>query len=197
MNKQEFLAALRYALQGLPREDIEKTADYYSEMIDDRVEDGLSEEEAVAAVGSVDDIVRQTASEIPLPTLMQRKLRPKRSLAGWEIALLILGAPVWLPLLIAAGAVVLSVLIVLWAVVISLYAVALSLAVAGIGAVVAVFLPAGSGVSPLLGIGAGLLLAGLGILLFVAMISASKALVRGFKGAVLSAKTNMIRKGEN
>ena len=49
MGKQEFLAQLRKGLQGLPQEDIEERLTFYSEMIDDRMEEGLSEEEAVSA----------------------------------------------------------------------------------------------------------------------------------------------------
>ena len=56
MLKQEFLAQLRDALCGLPQRDIDERLTFYSEMIDDRMEEGLSEEEAVAAVGSVDEI---------------------------------------------------------------------------------------------------------------------------------------------
>lgn len=52
MTKQEFLLRIRNGLAALPKEDIEKSVEYYREMIDDRMEDGLSEEEAVAAIGS-------------------------------------------------------------------------------------------------------------------------------------------------
>ena len=45
MNKQEFLSALSDKLSVLSEEDKEKSIDYYSEMIDDRMEEGLSEEE--------------------------------------------------------------------------------------------------------------------------------------------------------
>ena len=47
MNKEEFLSELRTKLSGLPQEDIEERISFYSEMIDDRMEDGISEEEAV------------------------------------------------------------------------------------------------------------------------------------------------------
>ena len=43
MTKQEFLRELWNRLTELPQEDVEKSLDYYSEMIDDRVEDGLTE----------------------------------------------------------------------------------------------------------------------------------------------------------
>ena len=66
MNKPEFLEALEKRLSGLPLEDIEKSKEYYSEMIDDRVEEGLSEEEAVEALGDIESIVSEIFSTTPL-----------------------------------------------------------------------------------------------------------------------------------
>ena len=65
MKKQEFLRALWNKLSELPKEDIETSLDYYAEMIEDRMESGLSEEEAVAAVGSVEDAAKQNMAERP------------------------------------------------------------------------------------------------------------------------------------
>ena len=59
MDKHDFLMQLQNRLSGLPQEDIEERLNFYNEMIDDRIEDGLSEEEAIAAVGSLDEIVLQ------------------------------------------------------------------------------------------------------------------------------------------
>ena len=53
MRKEEFLTALRAGLTGLSPEGVEKLVEFCSEMIDDRMEDGLTEEEAVAAAGSL------------------------------------------------------------------------------------------------------------------------------------------------
>ena len=47
MKKQEFLDLLKNRLWALPERDIQQSLDYYKEMIDDRMEDGLSEEDAV------------------------------------------------------------------------------------------------------------------------------------------------------
>ena len=55
MTKREFLKALWSSLSQLPKEDVERTIDYYNEMIDERMENGMTEEEAVADVGSVED----------------------------------------------------------------------------------------------------------------------------------------------
>ena len=75
MTKVEFLAELRAALAGLPEADIEKSLDFYSEMIDDRVEDGLPEEEAVAALGSIEDIKTQILKDIPITKIIKEKVK--------------------------------------------------------------------------------------------------------------------------
>ena len=65
MNKMDFLSALEHRLVGLPREDLAERMAFYSEAIDDRLEDGLSEEEAVAQLGSADAIAAQIVGEGP------------------------------------------------------------------------------------------------------------------------------------
>lgn len=105
MNKQEFLAQLREGLSGLPQEDMEERLMFYSELLDDQMEEGLSEEEAVAAAGPVEEIVRQTISDTPLTKIVKERIRPKRRLHAGELVLLVLGAPIWLPLGFAAIAV--------------------------------------------------------------------------------------------
>lgn len=42
MLKEEFLAQLRGGLAGLPQEDLEERLAFYSELLDDRMEEGLS-----------------------------------------------------------------------------------------------------------------------------------------------------------
>ena len=73
MNKQEFLAGLQKGLSGLPQEDVEERLTFYGEMLDDRMEEGLSEEEAVAAAGSVEEIVGQVVADIPLARIAKEK----------------------------------------------------------------------------------------------------------------------------
>ena len=123
MNKQEFLTRLQKGLSGLPSEDREERVNFYSEMIDDRVEEGILEEDAVAEIGDVDTVISQIVADTPLTRLVKEKIKPKRKLRGWEIALLIIGSPMWLSLLCAMLAVGLSLYVSLWAVVVSLWAV--------------------------------------------------------------------------
>ena len=63
MSKQEFLALLREGLSGLPREDAEERLAFYGEMIDDLMEDGMTEEDAVARIGPVDSVVSLSSGE--------------------------------------------------------------------------------------------------------------------------------------
>lgn len=135
MNKQDFLAQLRKGLSGLPQDDIEERLTFYKEMIEDRMEEGSSEEEAVSAIGSVEDIVRQSIADIPLAKIAKERIRPKRHLKVWEVILLTLGSPIWLSLSVAAAVVILSLYISLWAVMISLWAVFGSLAICAVASI--------------------------------------------------------------
>lgn len=63
MTKHEFDRLLREKIAQLPQKDIDSFSQYVGEMIDDRIEDGLSEEEAVADIGSIDDIVKAILSD--------------------------------------------------------------------------------------------------------------------------------------
>ncbi|MBR6381751.1 MAG: DUF1700 domain-containing protein, partial [Lachnospiraceae bacterium] len=132
MNRNEFSENLRNRLSGLPQTDLEERISFYDEMICDRMEDGMTEEEAVSSVGSIDSIAAQITSEIPLTRLVRARVKPKKKPSGWIIALLILGFPLWFPLLIAAFSILLALLITVWAVILSLFVVDFSLAVSAI-----------------------------------------------------------------
>lgn len=167
MNKLEFLFVLRERLAGLPEEDIERWLDYYSEIIDDRTEDGWTEPEAVEALGPVDDIVTQIRAEAPSPAPVKAS-RSGHSWKAWEVLLLVLGSPIWIPLLAAAAIILLAVFLVLWAVILVLYAADLSFTAGAVAGVLGGILLAVTG-DPAQGVlllGAGLICAGVTILLF-------------------------------
>ena len=196
MTKQEFMTQLRLGLSGLPQEETAERMTFYREMIEDRVEDGLSEAEAVAEMGPVDQIVSQTLSEIPLPRLVKERMKTNRRLQGWELVLLILGAPLWFPLLIAAFAVLLSVYIVIWAVILSLWAVEVSLIAGAVGGAAAgiLLLVRGERTQGLLLISAGLVLAGLSVFLFFGCKAATKGAAVLTKKIALGVKSLFLRK---
>lgn len=177
MNKYEFLAELCTRLQALTEEDAKRSVDYYSEMIDDRMEDGLSEEEAVAAIGSMDEVVNTILAGTPLPQPPIPQPKVTRRLRWWEIVLLVLGSPLWVSLAIAAAAVVFSVWISLWSVVISLYATSVALGASAIGCILGSFFMFQAPGATLVALGAALVCAGLAILFFMLSNLAAKGMI--------------------
>ena len=182
MRKVEFLEALKVRLWALPEADIQCSLDYYSEMIDDRMEDGLTEEEAVAAIGNLEEIVQQILGETPRPPVVvepAKKEKPaKDNTKIWLIILLILASPVLISLAASAAATVLSVYVSLWTVVIVLYAGFLALAVSSVGCIVGSFFMVGGITGGIVAWGAALVCAGLAILLLLLANLAAKGMVK-------------------
>ena len=143
MTKREFLNKLGEKLYDLPKDDVSERIDFYSEMIDDKIEEGLAEEEAVLSVGAADDIAEQIRDEISSSRFsdnhnekqakvcsddhsdgsIKKKSKNKRKMKTWEIVLLAAGSPLWLVLIISAAAVIFSLYAVIWSVVVSLWAI--------------------------------------------------------------------------
>ena len=210
MNKQTFLKALSDRLLAVTPEKISPTVaanslDYYGEIIDDRIEHGMSEEAAVAAIGHPDDIFRAILTSLvplqwePVPREpVYRTILPepeKKKTSPWLIALLVITFPVWFSLLMAGAAVLIGLYAVLWSLVVSLWAVCVSLAVGGIlsiGAAVPLILSA-SLTEGLAALGAGIAAVGLSLVFFVLSLAATRLAARltsaPFRGiAALSAR---------
>lgn len=198
MNKQEFLGALKKRLSGLPKEEIEERLAFYGEMIDDRTEDGRTEEEAVAEIGGADEIAAQIIADIPLTRLVKERIKPKRRLKTWEIVLIVLGSPIWLSLAIAAAAVFFSMYIVLCSLIVALWSVFVSLIAGAIAAVPAsiVTFAHGNAASGLAVLSGGLILAGLCIFTGYGCKAATANIFVFTKKFALSAKKCFIKKEE-
>lgn len=198
MNKPEFLEALEKRLSGLPLEDIEKSKEYYSEMIDDRVEDGLSEEEAVEALGDIESIVSEIFSTTPLSKLVREKVKPSRKLRPWEIVLIVLGSPIWFSLALAAVVIVFAFYIVLWSLIIALYAVDLAFIVSGPFAMACSVLcmTVGNYGKGIFGLGCGLFVLGLGFILIPAAVKATQGMAVLSKKIWNKIKSLFIRRSE-
>ncbi len=181
MHKQEFLAELRRGLAGLPQSDMQERLTFYAEMIDDRVEEGLTQEQAVAELGPVESIVAQIMSEFSPTGSVKEKPKPGRALRVWEIVLLVLGAPIWLSLLIALAAVLLAVYVVFWSVLLSLWAIGASVAACAAAGIICsvVFWTRGNGPAGIMMLGAGLLCAGLAVFALWGCKCATKGVLRG------------------
>lgn len=198
MTKSEFLEKLQKGLVGLPQEDIEERLNFYSEIIDDKIEEGMSETDAVSDVGNVEEIISQIVADIPLSKLVKEKIKPKREVKVWEIVLCALGFPLWFPLLIAAFAVILSLYISVWSVIISLWAVFVSVIACAFGGIVsgivlAVFANIYSGIAM---IGAGVVCAGLSVFFFYGCKAATKGILLMTRKIVVCIKNCFVKKEE-
>lgn len=173
MNKSEFLKKLKSSLTRMTKEERERTLSYYSELIDDRIDSGATEEEAVGALGNIDEITAQILRDAE----EQGTLKPERKPVN--TTLLIVGSPLWVPLLIAALSVIFSLYVTVWAVLFSFWASVFAFAVSALGGVVggSVYLVFNLPVALTL-LGSGLVLAGLALALVTPMIHLTRLVIK-------------------
>lgn len=109
MKKNEFMDALKKKIKNESYEYVCQVVEYYDEIISDLIEDGVSEEDAIASLGSIDDILINMHGE----DIIEMKPHSKKSTAVIG-GLLILGFPLWGSLLAAGLLLLLSVYIIIW-----------------------------------------------------------------------------------
>lgn len=196
MTKLQFLLSLNQKLSGLPQDEVEERLNFYAEMIEDCMEEGIPEEEAVAAVGEVDQIATQITADIPLMKIVKEKVKPKRKRNAWEVTLLAVGSPVWVPLLIAAVAVIFSLYISLWAIIVSLWAAFASVMVCAVVCVLIglIFAISSDVYVGLMAVAAGFVCGGIAIFLFYGCKVVTKGTARLGKMTVLAVKKSFTRK---
>lgn len=108
MQRVEFIKELsNYLAYEVRPSEVQRLIEYYDEMIMDLIEDGYTEEEAVAKMGDPKALAYEAAG-IPEEIKVPRRFSPL------ILLLLILGFPLWGSLAIAAFCVVLSFYIVIW-----------------------------------------------------------------------------------
>ncbi|MBR0375826.1 MAG: DUF1700 domain-containing protein [Firmicutes bacterium] len=195
MTKEQFLSELQNRLSFLPSSEVAPFISYYREMIEDRMEEGMSERDAVAGLGDIGRIVEVIQYEMPVTSLVVSSVKEKTHEArakaesrwpawgkGLVIALLVIGSPIWLSLLAAGLAVFLGLLAVKIAVIVAVAAVVLAMAVASVAAIVGgcvlLFREPAAGVAL---IGAGLLGIGLTILAYLLAVIIIKGIIQLIK----------------
>ena len=181
MTRDEFLGRLGELLACLPAEQVEETKAFYAEAIADRMEDGMSEEEAVAAMGDPAELGRAlNRVHSPLPAVPRAIARTRRRSTTLLWVLTIVGSPVWVPLLAAFAAVAVTVYICIWLLALCVWIVAAALG--GVGVVE--LLLAVSGVTighfpyALASAGVGLGLVGVALFVGAGAWAASKQIAR-------------------
>ena len=193
MNKQEYLTQLRAALACLPEGEIEESVAFYTEMIDDRVADGLTEEEATAQLDDPKAAARAIIADLPVvPRTVVRTKQRNRALY-WT--LVILGSPLWLTLLLAAGMLVLAGLLTIWCLILGLWLLAAGLLAGGpLGIGVCLWaLAVGQPAYGVFELGSGLLCFGLGLFCLHGAVAASKTLMQVSRQWIAKAKAPFVK----
>ena len=186
MNKAEFIEALAAELEGLPAAEITKSLEYYGEVIDDRVECGMTEDEAVAALDELPVIRERLIEDTPLPVLVRGSIKTRTRPGVLLTILLILGSPLWISFLAVAASLVLTLFIVFWTLIAVLWVLAAvlwvgfgALCVASVGFIaysVLTVVTGGAFINALACVGLAIASAGAAILMFFAALYAVKGM---------------------
>ena len=188
MTKQEFLAQLRESMVNIPQEEREERLTFYEEMINDRMEEGLLEEDAVS----------QISTDITFSKTEEEKVTVKRKHKSWETVTIVVGSPLWIVLSIALVAITISLFASLWSLVGSAWSVFVSLCAGALVGVVEciVFACLGTWSTGFAFLGLGLVCGGLSILAFFGCKEATKGSVWLTKKFVLWVKSWFKKKEE-
>ncbi|MBR3988402.1 MAG: DUF1700 domain-containing protein [Clostridia bacterium] len=173
MTKNEFTKVLKSKINHLPKSERRKILQYYYEMISERMEDGMTEAEAIDALGNIDELLSEYS---PAPSEPRRGVR----LRAWHIIMLIIGAPLWISLVAAMLCIMLAFYIIIWVLVICFYVVFAALAASGFALTMASFLSFFYGGAPyfFLLFGAGAFLSGLAIMWLIVCNLFAKAMAK-------------------
>lgn len=129
------------------------------------------------------------------PDSVEAPAKPKKKLSVLQIVLLALGSPIWVSLLIACAATLLSLYISLWAIIVSLWAVFGALIGSGLGGLIcgAYFIFSGSTLNGAAVLGLSLVCFGLAIFMFYGCRALSKRTIILTKKAVLLIKSRFTK----
>lgn len=97
MTKHEFLKQLGAELERLPGAERKRQLDYYAELLDDMIEDGMEPEMAVERLGPVSEIVHTIFQDTPQPSRKRSRLGFLLSMVCGAVVLLsVVVALVWM-----------------------------------------------------------------------------------------------------
>lgn len=164
MNKREYLDRLTELLACLPPDQRVESVSFYAEMIDDRVEEGMTEEEAVAALDAPGVAAEAILDDLPAVPRAVAKTRRKSRMLLW--AIVIVGWPVLLPLLVSFVAAAVVIYLAIWLCAASVWLVAIGMLIGLPFGIVCAFwgLAAGNIPFAVVQLGASLLCGALGAL---------------------------------
>ena len=182
MNKLEFEQQLADALvkAHVPQAEVERAVAFFDESIEDRMEEGMSEEMAVYGMGSVNDVALQVIQDLPAvpKAVATASANSNTTTKVLAIILAIVLIPLWLPIAAGILATVISLYVASWAIILSLWAAAVCMVLAPAAGIVFTVM-CGSAAPPqlavgFLSLGASLVCCALGLLLFLGILYVTK-----------------------
>ena len=127
MNKTQFCALLENKLKPyLSPKEMYKTLNFFEEMIDDRIDEGLSEEEAVSQLGDIDIIVDQILDEHNIEkkqTKLVWRFVPRKIPTELGFIITILLLPVWITIFALGASLFLVILSIIFSIVLTIIAI--------------------------------------------------------------------------
>lgn len=177
MNRASYLKKLRGKLQRLPAHEIDAALAYYEEYFDEAGEE--NEQRVIQQLGSPSHVASQIMADYALKDLEATSTSTKKNMSAiWLIILAIISAPLSLPLLVVAIALIFSFGAVIFSFIIAIIATILGIFFGGIVALISgFFILAQDWATALLFMGVGFIVTGLGILLFPIVARLIKTIV--------------------
>ena len=127
MNKTQFLALLGNKLKPyLSPKEMYKTLNFFEEMIDDRIDEGLSEEEAVSQLGDINIIVNQILDEHNIEkkqTKLVWRFIPQKIPSGLGFIIGVLLFPVWITIFALGASLFIVILSIIFSIVLTIIAI--------------------------------------------------------------------------
>ena len=127
MNKTQFCALLGNKLKlYLSPKEIYKTLNFFEEMIDDRIDEGLSEEEAVSQLGDINIIVDQILDEHNIgkkQTKLVWRFVPRKIPTELGFIITVLLLPVWITIFALGASLFIVILSIIFSIVLTIIAI--------------------------------------------------------------------------
>ena len=113
MTKYEYISEVEKNLGGIPYIEKVKMLDFYREMIEDKIESGMSEEEVIAELGDPVLLAARLRDEYRINNPEQTtppppNQMPQKRSSGWKALLviaLIIGSPLILAVIVAVASI--------------------------------------------------------------------------------------------
>lgn len=191
MNKNDFLKKLSVLIDDLPKVEKDRILTFYSETLEDHIEEGMTQEEAVASLEDVHEIAEKILMESHI-VQRDRMDSGKNQKKTTNRILLLIGSPLWVPILFTCYLLALTAYLLVWVTVVVMYVVVLCFAISAIACLlISLFLFMPHWLSAILALGTGIFFVGLTIVTFYSVTLVSTAILQWSKNMWCKFRSNL------